>query len=149
MRDPKLPLTDEQVERLKPPKYRPTPEHLEKLAEGRRRALAEKRMQRMALPPEKKLKMAPAPLTMPTPAPPAVTPAEREHELARLEPRAIEVLEAQLNSPDERIAQNAAKMLLEHKWGKPTQRQEVQQEVTQIEYVTTAATQWQRTRKPG
>jgi len=134
-------VADEPVE-LTPQRrtYRPTPEHLKALEEGRIKWLAKKEMKRKEV--ERTTPRRPIPPKFPTKA-------EREQELSRLEPRAIEVLEAQLESDDERIAQAAAKMLLEHKWGRPTQRQEVQQEVTQIEYVTTAATQWRRTPKPA
>src|SRR5262245_6370939 len=66
----------------------------------------------------------------------------RAKELARLEPVAIEKLEEHLYSPDPRIVQAAAKMILEHKWGRPTQKQELKAEqlVTKVVYETAAIT---------
>lgn len=66
----------------------------------------------------------------------------REKELARLEPIAIEKLEEQLQHPDPRIVQAAAKMILDHKWGRPVQRQEVKsdQTVTKVVYESAAIT---------
>src|SRR5215831_11110946 len=56
------------------------------------------------------------------PAETKVTRAEaREEKLNQLAPRAIQVLEDQLDDPDPRIRQNAAIKVLEYRWGKPTQ----------------------------
>lgn len=60
-----------------------------------------------------------------------------EAALARLEPSAIKVLEEQLASPDERVAANAAKLLLEWKRGKPSQ-QIKSDSVTKIVYEAAA-----------
>ncbi len=44
----------------------------------------------------------------------------REEALKRLAPRALQKLEEQLESEDDRIAQTAALRILEWQWGKPT-----------------------------
>lgn len=62
-----------------------------------------------------------------------------EAALTRLEPEAIRVLEAQLHDVDKRIAQTAAKLLLEWKRGKPTQAiKTFGENVTKIVYESAA-----------
>lgn len=59
--------------------------------------------------------------------------------LKRLEPQAIQVLEAQLESVDERIRANAAKLLLEWRRGKPSQTvKQTTDQVTRIVYESAA-----------
>jgi hypothetical protein len=57
-----------------------------------------------------------------------------------MEPRALQVLRAQLDSPDERIAQAAAVKVLEWSKGKPTQRIEQKNEVSVVRYESAAWT---------
>lgn len=62
-----------------------------------------------------------------------------EAALQRLEPVAIKVLEGQLESEDERIKQNAAKLLLEWRRGKPSQSiKQTTDTVTRIVYESAA-----------
>lgn len=59
--------------------------------------------------------------------------------LERLEPVAVKKLEAQLHSEDERVAQSAAKLLLEWKRGKPKQQiEQTTDQVTRIVYESAA-----------
>lgn len=55
-------------------------------------------------------------------------------------PQALKVLKAQLDSPDEAIAQRAARMVLEYKMGKPTQKIEQESKVAVIRYESAAWT---------
>jgi hypothetical protein len=68
----------------------------------------------------------------------ALTQEEFENALSDLEPMAIEVLKGHLMSEDERIAQNAAKLLIELRRGKPKQQIEQKNEVTVIRYESAA-----------
>lgn len=61
--------------------------------------------------------------------------------LDELEPRAIAVLERQMESEDERVAQRAAQLLLEWKRGKPSQT--VKQEGQQIHTIRYESAAWQ------
>ena len=69
-----------------------------------------------------------------------LTQEEFENALSELEPTAIEVLKGHLMSEDQRIAQNAAKLLIELRRGKPKQQIEQKTEVTTIRYESAA---WQ------
>ena len=65
----------------------------------------------------------------------------REQALRELEPLAIAKLREQLEHPDPRVVQAAAKIILEHKWGRATTRQEApnKKEYTKVIYQTAAA----------
>jgi hypothetical protein len=52
----------------------------------------------------------------------------RDAKLEELVPRAVRVLEDQLDSPDARVRQGAAIRVLEYAWGKPTKSLEVREE---------------------
>ncbi len=68
-----------------------------------------------------------------------LTPEEVEEKLASLEPVAVTLLEAQMASRDQRVAQAAAKMLLEWKRGKPNQRiAQTTDQITTIRYESAA-----------
>ena len=69
-----------------------------------------------------------------------LTPEQVEDRLAALEPQAIEVLEAQLQSLDERVRQSAAKLLLEWRRGKP--KQQVQQTTDQVTVIRYESAAW-------
>lgn len=62
-----------------------------------------------------------------------------EAALRRLEPAAVQVLERQLRSRDERVAQRAAQLLLEWRRGKPSQSiKQTTDNVTRIVYESAA-----------
>lgn len=68
-----------------------------------------------------------------------LTPEQFEERLDALEPVALEVLAKQTQSLDERVAANAAKMLLEWKRGKPKQQiEQTTDQITRIVYETAA-----------
>jgi hypothetical protein len=64
-----------------------------------------------------------------------------EEALGKLEPIAMEVLERQLRSEDERIAQNAAKLLIELRRGKP--KQQIDQKTDQVTVIRYESAAWQ------
>lgn len=73
------------------------------------------------------------------PATEALTPEQVSEKLSNLEPIAVAVLEQQLSSLNEGVAQRAAKLLLEWARGKPTQTQVINQDVaTTIRYESAA-----------
>jgi hypothetical protein len=68
-----------------------------------------------------------------------LTPEEVEQKLIDLEPMAVTLLEAQLTSRDQRVAQTAAVKLLEWKRGKPNQRiAQTTDQITTIRYESAA-----------
>ena len=68
-----------------------------------------------------------------------LAPEEVEARLEALEPQALSVLESQLESLDQRVAQSAAKLLLEWKRGKPKQQiQNTMDQITTIRYESAA-----------
>lgn len=73
------------------------------------------------------------------PATETLTPEQVSEKLSNLEPVAVSVLETQLHSLNEGVAQRAAKLLLEWARGKPTQTQVINQDVaTTIRYESAA-----------
>lgn len=82
---------------------------------------------------------APVCPTCQRPATETLTPEQVSEKLNNLEPVAVAVLENQLQSLNEGVAQRAAKLLLEWARGKPTQTQIVSQDVaTTIRYESAA-----------
>lgn len=69
-----------------------------------------------------------------------LTPEQVEERLAALEPLAIQVLESQLESLDERVRQTAAKLLLEWRRGKP--KQQIAQTTDQITVIRYESAAW-------
>ena len=64
-----------------------------------------------------------------------------EHALAEMLPKALNVLKAQLESPDERVQQSAAVKVLEYVKGKPVQQ--VQQQIQQVSAIRYESAAWQ------
>lgn len=63
-----------------------------------------------------------------------------EEALSKLEPIAMRVLEEHLNSKDERIQQNAAKLLIELRRGKP--KQQIDQKTDQVTVIRYESAAW-------